>query len=330
MKTALVCGAGGFIGTHVVKRLKQEGFWVRGVDLKRNQFSETECDEFIIGDLRDPKIVSLVMFAPKQKSLDDKENSFDEVIQLAADMGGMGFLASGENDANIMHNSGIINLNIANFATKFNVKKVFYSSSACIYPKNIQEDSNAVALKESDAWPANPDSDYGVEKIFSERLYDAYRRNFGLDVRIARFHNVFGEFTLFDGIRAKAPAAICRKVALAKEGEHIEVWGDGLASRSFLYIDEAVEGIRRLMASNYTEPINIGSDELITVNDLAKMVIKLSGKNLSIKNVEGVQGVRGRNSDNTLIKEVLGWSPTQPLVKGMDKLYTWVNKEING
>jgi len=327
MKTALVFGAGGFIGTHIVKQLKKENFWVRGVDLKCNEFCESEADEFIIADLTCSKVVSKVMFAPNQKELKD-DFAFDEVIQLAADMGGMGYLATGQNDANIMYNSGMINFNVAHYASMFGVKKLFYSSSACIFPEKIQQDTNITALKESFAWEGKPESEYGVEKLFSEGLYDAFRRNFGLNVRISRFHNVFGEYTLYDGIRAKAPAALCRKVAMAKDGDFVEVWGDGLATRSFLYIDECVEGVRKLMNSDYSLPINIGSDELISVNNLAKLIIEISGKKLIIKNIEGVQGVRGRNSDNTLIQEVLGWQPTQPLRQGIEKLYFWVEQQV--
>lgn len=330
MKTALVLGAGGFIGCHMVERLKKKGYWVRGVDLKQPEFCETSADEFIVGDLRDISVVQKSMFSPFQRHVPDSINSFDEVYQFAADMGGMGFLSTGENDSDIMHNSGLINIHVSNNAYIYGAKKVFYSSSACIYPKGFQESTENVSLKESMAWPADPESPYGVEKIFSEVLYDSFNRNKGLEVRIARFHNVFGEYTTYDGIRAKYPASICRKVAMAKDGDEIEVWGDGKAVRSFLYIDECIEGVERLMDSDYKQPLNIGSDELISVNDLAQMAIDISGKNLKIKNVPGVQGVRGRNSDNTLIKEVLGWSPTQPLKSGMEKLFSWVNKQVNG
>lgn len=318
-KTALVLGGNGFIGINLVTKLVNSGYWVRSIDIKRNEFTKNIANEEIIADLRNPDVLDRFM----------SDVEFDEVYQLAADMGGMGFLSSGENDSEIMHNSGLININVVNFSTKHKAKKVFYSSSACIYPKGIQESELATNLKECYAWPADPESPYGVEKIFSEVLFDAFNRNHGLDIRIARFHNVFGEFTTFDGIRAKAPASLCRKAAMAKDGESIEVWGDGKATRSFLYISEALDGIERLMNSDYKHPINIGSDELISVNDLAQMVIDISGKNLSIKNVPGVQGVRGRNSDNTLIKEVLGWSPTQSLKTGMTKLYFWVNEQLD-
>jgi nucleoside-diphosphate-sugar epimerase len=329
MKKCLVLGGGGFIGTNLVIELKKRGYWVRSVDIKKNEFTASEANETWLGDLRDPAKVSEAMYAPGQTSVLDFANSFDMVFQLAADMGGMGFLATGENDSEIMHNSALINLNVVHFANKFGVKKVFYSSSACIYPIEIQNDTVAAGLKESDAWPAHPESAYGVEKIFSEILYDSYFRNKGLDIRIARFHNVFGEYTTYDGIRAKAPAALCRKVAMAKDGDEIEVWGDGAATRSFLYISECIDGILKLMDSNYTLPINIGSDQLISVNDLAQMIIDISGKDLKIKNVSGVQGVRGRNSDNTLIKQKLNWSPKMPLNLGIKLLYEWVDTQVN-
>lgn len=327
-KTAIVLGGQGFIGINTVMKLKQLGYWVRCVDIKKNEFTESTADENVFIDLRNTEQVKIVMRSPSQP-VGDKTNGFDICIQLAADMGGMGFLATGENDSAIMHNSGMINLNVANAASEWGVKKLFYSSSACIYPIESQNTPDVTALKESDAWPAHPESAYGVEKIFSEILYDAYRRNTGLNVRVGRFHNVFGEYTTFDGIRAKAPASLCRKVAMAKDGDEIEVWGDGQATRSFLYIDEAVEGILRLLDSDYTEPINIGSNELISVNELAQMVIDISGKKLTIKNVDGVQGVRGRNSDNNLIKEKLLWQPTQLLRTGIEKLYLWVNSQVN-
>lgn len=330
MKTALCLGAGGFISSHMVKRLKSEGYWVRGVDLKYPEFSPTEADEFIIGDLRDPLLVSKVMFAPNQKSLKD-DNAFDLVIQMAADMGGCLFCFSGDHDAEIMHNSALINLNVCDQAVKHGVKKIFYSSSACMYPEYNQLDPLNPNCSEDSAYPAAPDSEYGWEKLFSERLYMAYNRNYGLNIRIARFHNIFGHEGTYFGGREKAPAAICRKVAEAKEVSFIEILGDGKQTRSFLWIDECIEGVMRLIESDYKEPINIGSDEMISINDLAKMVINISGKQLYIKNVESnALGVRGRNSDNTLIKQVLGWSPSQPLEVGMRKLYNWVNQQVNG
>lgn len=328
MKTALLLGAGGFIGSHVAHRLKKDGYWIRGVDLKYPEFSDTACDEFRIGDLRDDMFVSTVMFAPRQHKLNDTEHSFDLVIQLAADMGGALFVFSGLHDADIMHNSVLINANVAYYASSFHVKKLFYSSSACIYPQQIQDDPNNKGLKESNAYPVNPDSEYGYEKIFSERLYQSFHRNYGLEIRIARFHNIFGLEGTYKGGREKAPAAICRKVAEAKDGDEISIWGDGFQTRSFLYIDECIEGVMRLIESDYIHPINIGSDEIISINDLTKMVIGISGKNLSINHIKGPQGVRGRNSDNTLIKEILNWSPSQPLIKGITKLYHWIEKEI--
>lgn len=325
MKTALVLGAGGFIGSHMVKRLKKEGYWVRGVDLKRPEFSETVADEFRIGDLRN-QIFTELMCKPV------KGGSFDLVIQMAADMGGAGYIFTGEHDADVMHNSVTINCNVLDSLDRNNFKgKIFYSSSACMYPQQIQEDPSNTGLKECFGYPGNPDSEYGWEKLFSERLYAAFNRNKYIDARIARFHNIFGEEGTWNGGKEKAPAAMCRKVAEAKDGDSIEVWGDGLQTRSFLYIDECIEGVMRLIESDYKEPINIGSDEMISINDFAKMVIDISGKDLSIKNVASTAlGVRGRNSENTLIKEVLGWSPSQPLRTGMEKLYSWINQQVNG
>jgi nucleoside-diphosphate-sugar epimerase len=329
MKTALVLGAGGFIGSHLVKRLKSEGFWVRGVDLKLPEFSPSAADEFVIGDLRDPKVVSRVMFAPEQSSLNDKENSFDEVYQLAADMGGAGYIFSGENDANVMHNSALINLNVVHEVAKQSVKRVFYSSSACMYPEHNQLDPENPNCEESSAYPANPDSEYGWEKLFSERLYLAFKRNYGLEVRVARFHNIFGPEGTWKGGKEKAPAAMCRKVAETLEGGEIEVWGDGLQTRSFLYIDECIEGVLRLMRSDFEGPVNIGSEEMVTINELAQYAIDISGKNITIKNVPGFTGVRGRNSDNKLIQEKLGWAPNYPLYNGLTETYKWISKQVN-
>jgi len=329
MKTALVLGAGGFIGSHLVKRLKSEGFWVRGVDLKYPEYWETAADDFIIGDLRDPLIVSKVMFAPNQTSLDDKINSFDEVYQLAADMGGAGYIFTGNNDANVMHNSALINLNVAHEATKQSVKRVFYSSSACMYPEHNQLDPNNPNCEESSAYPANPDSEYGWEKLFSERLYLAFKRNYNLDVRVARFHNIFGPEGTWTGGKEKAPAAMCRKVAETPDGGEIEVWGDGLQTRSFLYIDECVNGILKLMRSDFEGPVNLGSEEMVTINQLAQYAIDISGKNITIKNIPGFTGVRGRNSDNKLIEEKLDWVPNYPLYEGLVHTYEWINKQVN-
>jgi len=327
-KKALVLGAGGFIGSHLVKRLKSEGYWVRGVDLKLPEFSSSEADEFIIGDLRNLSLVSKILYAPHQLSEQDNENSFDEVYQLAADMGGAGYINTGDNDAEVVHNSMLINLNVVREAHKKSIKKIFYASSACVYNEHNQLEPENPICTEDSVYPAYPDSEYGWEKLFSERLYATYNRNHGLDIRVARFHNVFGPEGTFYGGKEKAPAAICRKVADSLMDEEIEVWGDGLQTRSFLYIDEAIEGVRRLMKSNYIEPINIGSDYIISMNSLTRMVIKLAGKRAGIKNIPGPQGVRGRTSDNTLIKEKLGWEPTQPLYIGLEKTYKWIQSQM--
>lgn len=316
-KFALVCGAGGFIGGHLIKRLKKEGFWVRGVDLKYNEYSETEADDFVIGDLRDQSFVRDIV-----------DRRFDEVYQLAADMGGAGYIFTGENDASIMHNSATINLNVLDACYKRNSRRVFYSSSACMYPEHNQLDPDNPNCEESSAYPANPDSEYGWEKLFSERLYLAYNRNFGMECRVARYHNIFGPEGTWDGGKEKAPAATCRKVAAASDGEVIQVWGDGLQTRSFLYIDECIEGTTRLLRSNFHGPVNIGSDEMISINDLARMVIEIAGKNLRIENVPGPTGVRGRNSDNRLIRKELGWAPNEPLRAGMEQTYAWIADQL--
>lgn len=330
MKTALILGGTGTIGHQLSKRLKSEGFWVRCVDRKYNEYSDTPCDELVIGDLRIDSFVSQVMFAPKQKSLTDKENSFDEVYALMAEMGGAFFVFSKENDAEIIHNSALMNLHVCNYASMMNVKKIFFSSSACCYSESLQMTTDNVSLKESGAWQGKPDSVYGIEKLFSEQVYDSFRRNKGLNIRVARFHNIFSEEGCWNNGREKFPAACCRKVAEAVEGGEIEVMGDGQQTRSFLYCQEALDGIRRLMDSDYQHPVNIGSSEMISINDLAKMVIEISGKELTIKNVDSnALGVRGRNSDNTLIQEVLGWQPTKALREGMKKLYLWVNQQVN-
>lgn len=324
MRKALVYGAGGFIGSHLVKRLKSEGYWVRGVDLKYPEFSATAADDFIIADLRNSTNVLTTM-----QTDSSFEKGFDEVYQLAADMGGAGYIFTGEHDADVMHNSATINLNVANAAVKFDMKpKVFYSSSACIYPAYNQEDPNNPNCKEESAYPAAPDSEYGWEKLFSERLYLSYARNYNLQARIARYHNIFGPEGTWRGGKEKAPAAICRKVIECPEDGTIEVWGDGQQTRSFLYIDECVEATRRLMDSEFTGPVNIGSEEMIKINDLVGLVRSISQKNIEIKNVKGPTGVRGRNSDNQLIKDKLGWCPSLPLHVGIKSTYAWIKKEI--
>ena len=329
MKTALVMGGGGFIGSHLVKRLKNEGFWVRVVDLKLPPFSESPADDFIIGDLKNPTVVSNAMFAPHQHSENDNINSFDEVYQLAADMGGAGYIFTGDNDANVMHNSGLINLNVSYEAMKKSIKRLFYSSSACMYPAYNQEDPENPKCSEDSAYPAAPDSEYGWEKLFSERLYMSFSRNYNLTVRIARYHNIFGPEGTYDGGKEKAPAALCRKVILTPDDGSIDVWGNGTQTRSFLYIDECIEGTIKLMRSEFTGPVNIGSEEMIGINDFAKMIIGISGKTISINNVKGPIGVNGRNSDNKLIQEKLGWSPSLPLIDGMKKTYSWIERQIN-
>lgn len=316
-KTALVCGAGGFIGGHLVTRLKSEGFWVRGVDLKFNEHHDSDADDFVIGDLRDQQFVARVI-----------DQKFDEVYQLAADMGGAGYIFTGKNDADIMHNSATVNLNVLDACHKRSIQRVFYSSSACMYPSHNQEDPNNPNCAEDSAYPANPDSEYGWEKLFSERLYLAYSRNHGMECRVARYHNIFGPMGTWDGGKEKAPAAICRKVAMAKDGDTIEIWGDGLQTRSFLYITECIEGTIRLARADFEGPINIGSDEMISINNLAKLVIEISGKKLNICNIPGPEGVRGRNSDNRMIERELGWRPTQTLRQGVETTYAWINNEV--
>ena len=317
MKIALVCGAGGFIGSHLVKRLKRDGYWVRGVDLKYPEFAEIMADDFIIGDLRDPVICRYAVNQP-----------FDEVYQLAADMGGAGFVFTGDNDADIMHNSALINLNMIEACYRRNIKKIFYSSSACIYPEYNQMDPDNPKTAEDSAYPANPDSEYGWEKLFSERLYLSFHRNYGIDIRIARFHNIFGPEGSWNDGREKAPAAFCRKIAETPDGGEIEMWGDGKQTRSFLYIDECLEGVCRLMESDFMGPVNIGSKEMVTINELAKIVMDIAKKKLSIKHIPGPLGVRGRNSDNALIKEKLRWEPNWTLRKGLERTYQWIKKQV--
>lgn len=316
-KRVLVCGAGGFIGGHLVKRLKTEGFWVRGVDLKHNEYSPSVADEFIIGDLRDVQVCGKVL------------TDIDYVYQLAADMGGAGYIFTGENDSAVMHNSATINLNIAELSHQMGIEKIFYSSSACMYPAYNQEDPENPKCHESSAYPAAPDSEYGWEKLFSERLYLAYNRNYGLQVKIARFHNIFGPEGTYKGGKEKAPAAMCRKVAEAPDGGTIEVWGDGKQTRSFLYIDDCIDAVRLLFDSDFTGPVNIGSEEMITINGLAETVSNLANKNLNVENIDGPVGVRGRNSDNTLIRAKLGWSPKYNLKQGLQKTYAWISEQVD-
>jgi len=322
MKTACVLGGNGMIGTKLVSRLKNEGYWVRTVDRKEPEFSKSEADHSVILDLREYKNVEDAIFLPF--------GCFDEIYMLAAEMGGALFVFTGENDADIIYNSAVMNLNVANAASTIGCGKLFFSSSACCYSERLQEDLGNGGLKESGAWDGKPDSVYGIEKLISEQVYNSYRRNKGLNVRIARFHNIFSTECTYEGDRPKAPAAVCRKVAQCPDGGEIEIFGDGLQERSFLWIDECLDGIRKLMDSECVEPLNIGSDELISINDLAKMVIEFSGKNITIKNIESnATGVRSRCSDNELIYEKLGWRPTQPLKVGMEKLYSWINKQVN-
>ena len=353
-KTALVLGGGGFIGGHLAKRLKEEGFWVRVVDIKQQHeyWNHNDiCHDYVCGDLRDPKLVEAVFRLeitnnyPTQYSFYKQPFtdtiSFDEVYQLAADMGGAGYIFTGENDANVMHNSALINLNVTHEASKQSVKRIFYSSSACMYPEHNQLDPNNPNCEEASAYPANPDSEYGWEKLFSERLFLAFNRNYGLDVRVARFHNIFGPQGTWSGGKEKAPAAMCRKVAATSIDDSIEVWGDGQQTRSFLYIDDCVESMLRFMRQDqFLGPVNIGSEEMVTINQLAEIAIKIANKKLYIKNIDGEEfiqkygfncpiGVKGRNSDNKLYKEKMEWEPTQPLHDGIKKTYNWINKQVN-
>ena len=318
MRSALVCGAGGFIGAHLVTRLKREGFWVRGVDLKFPEYGETTADDFVIADLREPGNCLAVI-----------DRRFDEVYQLAADMGGAGFIFTGENDADIMHNSATINLNILDACHRRNVRRIFYSSSACMYPEHNQTDPDAPVTREDSAYPANPDSEYGWEKLFSERLYLAYARNHGIEARVARYHNIFGPEGSWTGGREKAPAALCRKVAETPEGGTIEIWGDGRQTRSFLFVDDCLDATLRLTRSeNFAGPVNIGSEEMVTINDLARIVMDVAAKPLGIRHIPGPQGVRGRNSHNDLIREKLGWEPRLSLREGIARTYPWIARQV--
>ncbi|UUX49320.1 NAD-dependent epimerase/dehydratase family protein [Nisaea acidiphila] len=318
MKQVLVLGAGGFIGSHLVTRLKSEGCWVRGVDLKYPRYSPSAADEFVIADLREPANVR-----------DALDRPFDEVYQLAADMGGAGFVFTGAHDAEIMHNSAMINLNVADAAAKRGIRRIFYSSSACIYPRENQTDPQDPNCREDSAYPANPDSEYGWEKLFSERMFLSFARNFGLEMRIARFHNIFGPEGSWNDGREKAPAAICRKVAEARDGGEIEIWGDGEQTRSFLYIDECLDGVLRLTRSDFAGPVNIGSDEMVSINRLVDMTSEIAGKTLRRKHVPGPVGVRGRNSDNALIGRELGWAPAAPLRDGLVSTYRWIAGRVD-
>ncbi|MEO8002495.1 MAG: NAD-dependent epimerase/dehydratase family protein [Arenimonas sp.] len=322
MSRILVLGAGGFIGSHLVKRLKSEGHWVRGVDLKNPRYAASAADEFQVADLRVYENVVAAL-----------EGGFDEVYQLAADMGGAGFVFTGEHDADIMHNSAQINIHVLDVAAKnkdgnYGVGRIFYSSSACMYPEYNQLDPDNPKCNEDSAYPAAPDSEYGWEKLFSERLYFAYARNYGMTVRVARYHNIFGpEGSWHDG-REKAPAALCRKVAMALDGDAIEMWGDGKQTRSFLYVDECVEATLRLMRSDFTGPVNIGSEEMVSINQFADMIMAIADKKLGVKHIPGPTGVRGRNSDNHLIREKLGWAPSLPLDMGLRKTYAWIAEQV--
>lgn len=317
MQTALVCGAGGFIGWHLVKVLKRQGFWVRGVDVKYPHFSETEADDFLIGDLRDPDLCRSAV-----------DRRFDEVYQLAADMGGAGYIFTGENDADIMHNSALINLNMLEACHRRNTRRIFYSSSACMYPAYNQEDPSNPMTREESAYPAAPDSEYGWEKLFSERLYLSFNRNHNMECRVARYHNIFGPKGTWEGGKEKAPAALCRKVAEADPDGEIEIWGDGLQTRSFLYIDQCIKGTILLMRSDFEGPVNIGSEEMVCINDLAQMIMRIANKPLRIRHISGPVGVRGRNSHNELIRRRLDWAPDESLEEGLRKTYPWIAEQV--
>ena len=316
VRKALVCGAGGFIGGHLVRRLKREGFWVRGADIKQHEFRSSSADEFLQVDLREPEAMKQAVAG------------MDDVYQLAADMGGAGYIFSGDHDANVMHNSATINLNAIEFGRQAGVQRFFYSSSACIYPAYNQMDPQNPKCSEASAYPAEPDSEYGWEKLFSERLYLSYMRNYGLHIRVGRFHNVFGPEGTWRGGREKSPAAMCRKIAEARDGDAIEVWGDGEQTRSFLYVDECVDAIRRMMEGPFEGPLNIGSEEMISINNLARTIMQIAGKQLTLRHIDGPLGVRGRNSDNHLIREKLGWEPSQPLQHGLERTFEWISEQV--
>lgn len=318
MKKAVVLGAGGFIGSHLVKRLKSEGYWVLGADLKYPEYAETAADTFLQGDLRDVNFVSKCI-----------ASGTDEVYQLAADMGGAGYIFTGDNDASVMHNSALINLHVVNECVAKKVGRVFYSSSACVYPERNQLDPDNPRCEEDSVYPAEPDSEYGWEKLFSERLYATFNRNHGLSVRVARFHNIFGPEGAWNNGKEKAPAAICRKVAEAKEGGVVEVWGDGKQTRSFLYIDDCLDAVRMMMQGDFQGPVNIGSEEMISINDFTHLIAEISGKKVKIKNIEGPTGVRGRSSDNRMVSEKVGWLPKLTLREGITKTYAWIEEQVN-
>ena len=313
----MVCGAGGFIGSHLVRRLKREGLWVRGVDLKFPEFADSEADDFVIGDVRQQDLCRAVIDRP-----------FDEVYQLAADMGGAGYIFAGDHDADVMHDSASINLNVIDVCREVGTRKLFYSSSACIYPTYNQSDAQNPKCVEDSAYPAAPDSEYGWEKLFSERIYLAFRRNYGLETHIARYHNVFGPEGIWDGGKEKAPAAICRKVAQAKSGDAIDIWGDGEQTRSFMFIDDCLEGTLRLTRSDFPGPVNVGSEEMVTINQLVDMVADIAGKRIEKNHIPGPLGVRGRNSDNRLIRERLDWEPRGRLRDGLEVTYRWIESQI--
>jgi GDP-D-mannose 3',5'-epimerase len=340
MKKILILGGGGFIGGYFSKKFYDEGHYVRTVDIKEHEYLKDFCSEFVKGDLRDPNFVSNIFRLEKDPNHSEiiypyshfKQpfttiDVFDEVYQFAADMGGAGYIFSGDNDANVMHNSATINLNVLDSMVKTRTKKVFYSSSACIYPEHNQLDPNNPNCEESSAYPANPDSEYGWEKLFSERLYLSYHRNYGLDVRIGRFHNIFGPYGTFQGGKEKAPAALCRKV-IQSQNNQVDVWGDGEQTRSFLFIEECFEGVIKFMESEFLGPLNIGSDEMVTINDLAKKIIEISGKEIKLQHIDGPLGVRGRNSDNNLIYDKLKWRPSKPLTYGLEKTYKWILEQL--
>lgn len=318
MKRVVVCGAGGFIGSQLVSKLKDEGAFVRAVDLKPPEFGVSCADDFIVGDLRDFSVCERVF-----------SESFDEVYQLAADMGGAGYLFTGDNDADVMHNSALINLNVLESCKRRRINHVFFSSSACVYPEHNQLDPNNPICAEDSVYPASPDSEYGWEKLFSERLYLAYGRNQSMQIRIGRYHNIFGPMGTWQGGREKVPAALCRKVASAQDRTYIDIWGDGEQTRSFLFIEDCLEATVRMMRGEWTGPVNIGSDEMVSINELAGMIIEISGKDLTLRHIEGPLGVRGRNSDNTLMKQKLGWTHSVPLRAGLEMTYEWVKEQVS-